>query len=360
MAEFNPSGRSWTSEDVRSWFPSKPGFTKIEDYFNPNTYSGGWEDVRSQLSDMVLQGMGQFATDRTRNRLGQDIIAFQGLNHLNQVLSGQDPATAGGSSWADLTANFLPGYLNQGTVPGLGQRTMQSPSDVFNSLLTTSQNAQTGGNDSLWAAINDSPELLAGLREYGSRNFGGFAARRFQDMVDKMSRAGNTAGIGEGYTTALYGSPYTNQTAPPLTTPAAPVGGTAPGATPGATPGTTPSGPPMPIEQAITNKFQSEVGRPPTAREQQFWQNKMNTAYGGGAEGLNAILLDIQNSQPAARYKATGIAAPVVETAAQAGDFYDWLFGGQPDAPPRNEWISTYTQKVLGIPVHSGTLRYPR
>lgn len=356
MAAFQPGGREWSAGDVGSWFGVKPGFTETEDYFNPNTYSGGWEDVRQSISDKILKGTGQFATDRTRKRLGQDVLAMQGLAHLNSVLGGSFPGAKGDgtpTSMLGVAQANLPEYLKTGKMPGVGVG--GSPSNVWQSLLDMSQNAQAGGNEDLWKAINDDPDILAGLREYGQRSYGGFAGRRFQDMVEKMGIAGAEAGLGEGYTTGLYGSPYVTQTGPtpPMTTP--PVPGAPPPITTPAPETTAPTGP---IADVINNTFSSAIGRPATEKEQAFWQNKMNTVHGGGPAGLNQIILDIQNSQPAARYRTTGQAAPTVNNPADAASFYNWLFAGDPAAPPREAWIQKYLG-VLGLPMSSGVLRFP-
>jgi hypothetical protein len=311
--------------------------------------------------------MGQFATDRSRQRLSSDVMAMRGLNTLQQLAKGIDPTTSGQpSTMMGILGQNFPSYM-QGKMPGLD---MGNPYELLKGLNDQSQGASAGGNAAMWENLNDNPELLAGLREYGNRNLGGFAARRYGKLIDQMGIANAEAGVGEGAFTALGQSPLasyfgpTGAAAPNVTPPAAPAP-SAP-ATDGMYQGgeftqtngqgfptgflgqmTNAASNDSPVRSALDQTFTSAVGRAPTNAERNFWLNKYTT-YGGGAEGLNSVVSDIQNSQPAAKFKETGDPAPVVENAQQASGFYDWLFSGSESKPDKNAWIAKYLQ-VLGL-----------
>lgn len=369
----------------RTFAPPSPDFDP-EDYFKPQA-GEDFRDVQRNVGQRAASGLGYGTVNSmVANRLGQSINRMQSQNVLNQLLAGNTKPTS----------NYADAFSALGDKWATGTMDKTDPYEALKQLSANAKAAAASGDQSAVAYLDllGSPEVQNALQYAANSKYGGPVARGFQNSMNDLqynaNRMGANQNIGDLYSSRFglsglpgsnvtwNGSSTTNPTTPttdhqvgttiptnPQTdmgnvpiagggTGAVPIGGSHP-TTPVFDPGTPqPQG--SPVDQQINQAFSQAVGRPATARELTWWKNRYG-GLGGDALALNQVMEQIANSQPAQRYRETGQAAPAVESAAQAVDFYNWLFGGSPTAPARNQWIQQYLS-TLGMPVHSGTLRY--
>lgn len=366
----------------RTFAPPSPDFDP-EDYFKAQQ-GEDFRDVQRNVGQKAAAGLGYGTVNSmVANRLGGTIYKANAQHLLNQILAGNTTPKA---TFADTFATLGDKWAN-GTI----QQT-----DPYKALAQITANARAAAASGDKTAVDyldklGSGEVQNALQYAANSLYGGPTARGFQNQMNDLQYEANRMGAGQnigdlyasrfglnnmpGANVTFGGQSSNNPTPTTTTAPSVPAPSTIGGAS---SPVTDPLGevettprPPVgmpapvydpgtsgsPVEQQIDQEFSRSIGRAATDRERAWWKNRFQ-GLGGDAAALDQMLSQIANSQPAQRYRETGQAAPAVNNAADAVSFYEWLFGGNPNAPARNQWIQQYLAG-LGMPAYSGTMRYP-